>query len=165
MHSTVAIRPLEPGDVDEVACLVALCSGRSAQRQADMLFGVLNRGPARGIVLVATEHHQIVGVGRIAYFEAPADAPENVVPNGWYLMGVDVHPDFRRRGVGSALTRKRLDWIFERAAKAWFFTCTTNEASLALHRAFEFKPVTTDFWFPSTDFHLGGGVLLSSERA
>lgn len=162
--SPVVVRPLTSPDVEAAASLVATCSGLDAERHAEVFNRVLERGEELGIVLVAVERDRIVATGRVAYFEAPPDAPANAAPNGWYLMGVNVHPEQRRKGVGSEITRARLEWIFERASRAWFFTGKTNGASIALHRLFHFELVTDDFWFPTTGYDRGGGLLFCRER-
>ncbi len=92
-------------------------------------------------------------------FVAPARAPANVSPPGFYLVGLQVLPAHRRRGIGSALTRRRLEWVFDRAPEAWFFTNIRNQASRALHEKLGFVPVTTDFWHPGVTFDGGTGLL------
>lgn len=52
-----------------------------------------------------------------------------------------VAPGFRRRGVGSALTRARLEWIWSGASIAYYFTNEHNTASIRMHETFNFRPV------------------------
>lgn len=86
--------------------------------------------------------------GVAAAFEAPPGAPANVAPDGWYLLGLVVQPEQRRRGIGTALVRVRMAWIGERDATAWYFADDDNPATIALHARFGFEPVTSDLWLP-----------------
>ncbi|HAM44048.1 MAG TPA: N-acetyltransferase [Propionibacteriaceae bacterium] len=81
------------------------------------------------------------------------------VKDGWYLTGVIVEPDSRRRGVGRHLVQARLDWLSTRADRAWYFASAQNEASLQLHREFGFSEVTRTFEVPGVTFTGGVGVL------
>jgi ribosomal protein S18 acetylase RimI-like enzyme len=68
-------------------------------------------------------------------------------PAGWYLLGVVVHPKWRRRGIGAALTRERMRWVAQRATEIYYFTHRNNRASQALHERFGFVNVLGD-WIP-----------------
>lgn len=111
-------------------------------------------------VLVVAEHvGELVAYARAMRFEPEADAPADIAPPGYYLMGLIVHPDHRRLGIASALTQARLDWISGRADEAWYFANARNEASIALHSAFAFEEVTRSFFYPRVDFDREEGVL------
>jgi aminoglycoside 6'-N-acetyltransferase I len=56
-------------------------------------------------------------------------------------MTVVVVPGFRRRGVGFALTRARLEWIWSRTSIAYYFTNEHNTASIRMHETLNFRPV------------------------
>ena len=62
------------------------------------------------LLLVARVGEQVAGYGRVAWVRGQCDDQFDV-PRGWYLGGVVVDDAFRRRGIGAALTRSRLDWI------------------------------------------------------
>ena len=70
-----------------------------------------------------------------------------------------VAPALQRRGVGAELTRRRLQWIAERAGEAFYFVDAENRASRALHERFGFAELTRDFTYPGVTFPEGGGVL------
>jgi ribosomal protein S18 acetylase RimI-like enzyme len=61
--------------------------------------------------------------------------------DGWYLMGVMVHPDFRRQGIARQLTRRRIRWLESRTRKVRYFTHEDNDIARALHDKFDFKAV------------------------
>ncbi|MBM2621956.1 GNAT family N-acetyltransferase [Actinoplanes sp. LDG1-06] len=108
---------------------------------------------------VAEEAGRIVGYARATFWTPPDDAPANAAPSGWYLMGLVVAPEQRRRGVGRALTRVRLEAIAERASEVWYFASARNQSSIDLHTRLGFVEVTRDFWFPGLTFEGGVGVL------
>jgi ribosomal protein S18 acetylase RimI-like enzyme len=110
-------------------------------------------------LLVATVGDEVVGFGRAARFEPPADAGRDAAPAGWYLFGVIVRDTWRRRGIASRLTEARLDWIAERATEAWYFTNAANQPSIDLHARIGFVEVSRTFAFPKASFEGGTGVL------
>jgi aminoglycoside 6'-N-acetyltransferase I len=89
------------------------------------------------VVLVAVMQGEVVGVAKTHLHPDP----DGGAPAGHYLGGVVVAPGFRRRGVGSALTRARLEWIWSRASVAYYFTNELNAASIRMHETLGFRPV------------------------
>ena len=110
-------------------------------------------------VTVAETATGLVGYGRTGWFDPVPDAPANTAPAGWYLTGLSVDPDWRRRGIARALTEERLDWVAARSDAAWYFANAENRVSLALHASLGFVEVTRDFSFPGVEFRYGAGVL------
>ena len=94
------------------------------------------------LLVVAECADEVIGYGRVLRFVPEPDAPGNSAPAGYYLMGMVVHPDHRRKGAGAALTQARIDWISRRADAAWYFANARNAASIALHESFGFEEVT-----------------------
>ena len=111
------------------------------------------------LLVVAERADEVIGYGRVLAFVPGADAPPDIAPPGYYLMGLAVHPDHRRKGVATGLTHARLDWISERANEAWYFANARNAASIALHGPFGFEEVTRSFFYPRVDFDRGEGIL------
>lgn len=115
-------------------------------------------------LVVARTGNEVIGYGRTAWFEPGAQAPANAAPAGYYLIGLVVDPQWRRRGVASAIMQARLAWVAERASEAWYFADVNNSVSIELHERAGFSTVTNDFWFPTvTDgdgSHLLGRVQL-----
>jgi ribosomal protein S18 acetylase RimI-like enzyme len=111
-------------------------------------------------LLVAVEDDAVVGYGRAWWFEPERDPPANLAPRGYYLLGLVVDPDHRRRGIARSLTAERLAWVRGRGAhEVWYFTNAANTASQQLHRRLGFEEVTRDFVFPRVSFDGGVGVL------
>jgi ribosomal protein S18 acetylase RimI-like enzyme len=70
------------------------------------------------LLVVAEYAREVIGYGRAVRFEPDADAANDIAPPGYYLMGLVVHPDHRRRCVAAALTQVRLDWMSKQADEA-----------------------------------------------
>jgi ribosomal protein S18 acetylase RimI-like enzyme len=101
----------------------------------------------------------VAGFGRSRWVEAITDCRYSV-PGGWYLLGVIVTPEMRRRGIATALTRYRLEWIGRRANEAFYFANSLNGASIDLHAKLGFIEIQRPFAFPDASFSGGGvGVL------
>jgi ribosomal protein S18 acetylase RimI-like enzyme len=161
------IRPATAGDLDACARLVAALDERSLERHRERLARDLAE-PERSHLLVATpagEPDRIVASGRVSRFTPPRDAPADVAPAGWYLIGLVVAPEHRGRGIGRALTEARIAHAFERAPEVWYFTAPDNEPSLRLHAALGFTEVTRDFSFPGAPPELAGVLLRLGARA
>lgn len=91
------------------------------------------------VVVVAVIRGSVVGVAKTHHHEErDGDAPA-----GHYLGGVVVHPHWRRQGVGSALVKARLRWIWERSDRAYYFTNERNGASIEMHRSCGFTPIAS----------------------
>ncbi len=99
------------------------------------------------------------GNGRAAGF------PTTWPPSGWYLLGVIVRDRWRRHGLGRELTKKRVEWIGERADEAWYFSNARNQTSIDLHAQVGFVEVTRDFSFPDASFEGGEGILFRVDLA
>jgi ribosomal protein S18 acetylase RimI-like enzyme len=156
------VRAAEPRDA--AACVELALSASAGERRAagsafwhEAFFRDL--GDPTRLLLVAASDGDIIGYARAHFFEPEDDAPSDRVPRGYYLLGLFVSPVHRRLGVGSALTRERLDWIRNRADEAWFFSNARNVASIELHRRLGFAEVTRSFSFPGLEFEGGEGIL------
>lgn len=113
--------------------------------------------------LTALVEDRVVGYGKVSRVAPPEHAPANRAPAGFYLGGVTVHEDFRRRGIGHELTRQRLLWIASRATEAFYFANAQNLASIDLHARFGFVEVTRDFFVPGVTFIGGVGILFRAD--
>jgi ribosomal protein S18 acetylase RimI-like enzyme len=110
-------------------------------------------------LVVAECSGEVIGYGRVRLFEPEPDAPADTAPSGYYLIGIFVRSDHRRAGVGTALTRARLDWIAGHSDEAWYFANTRNTVSIELHRQLGFEEFTRNFSFPGVTFDGGQGIL------
>jgi len=118
------------------------------------------------LVLVATVGGELAGFARAARWQRPkGKLPDNVAPSGWYLLGVIVRDRWRRHGLGRELTKRRVEWIGERADEAWYFSNARNQTSIDLHGQVGFVEVTRDFSFPDASFEGGEGILFRVDLA
>ena len=58
-----------------------------------------------------------VAYARTLRFITLPDSPSHVAPEGHCLIGLRVASGCRRRGLGLELTRRRLEWDFDRARR------------------------------------------------
>jgi ribosomal protein S18 acetylase RimI-like enzyme len=80
-------------------------------------------------VFVAVGDGAVIGFAIMRYFTPADDAPSNSAPEGWYLLGINVKREYRRRGIGTELIIARLKFIPNEYKKAYFFTNTKNFTS------------------------------------
>jgi ribosomal protein S18 acetylase RimI-like enzyme len=146
------------GDLESCVALAVLAAPERSAIDWRESLGRDIENPEHHLV-VAASGGAIIGYGRVRLFEPNAEAPPGTAPGGYYLTGIFVLPEQRRRGIGAALTHARIDWISQRAADAWFFANARNTASIELHRQFGFEEVTRRFSFPGLTFDGGEGIL------
>lgn len=108
------------------------------------------------ILLVADVDGGIAAFGQAHFLSRH---PVDEAPAGFYLTGVTVVPEYRRRGLGRRLTVARLDWIRERADVAWYFASSANKSSIDLHLAFGFAEVLRARTIHGVTFSDGEGIL------
>ena len=164
--SAAIVRSAEHRDLEACVELALAASGESVSGAEAWRRGLATDldDPDR-LLLVAELDARVVGYGRVRTFEPEEGAPPETCPAGYYLLGLYVRPDSRRRGIGLELTDERLDWITERADEAWFFSNAQNTASIALHRSLGFGEVTRRFRFPGATFDGGEGILFRAALA
>lgn len=91
--------------------------------------------------VVALVDGRVIGFGHTKLVERDgSNHDEAGPPPGWYLAGVTVGPDYRRRGVGAALTRVRLDRLRRVTDVVYYAAEPDNIATLELHSRFGFSP-------------------------
>jgi ribosomal protein S18 acetylase RimI-like enzyme len=161
----LVIRTAESRDARRLGHIQAQRQGSDPDDAATAFERRLGAPAPAELLLVASVHGDVVAYGRAVRFTPPVEAPSNVIPEGWYLMGLLVDPPFRRRGIGERLTRARLDWLRARAPRCFYYASALNRASIDLHQRLGFEELTRDFWAPDTTFTGGVGVLFRLEFA
>jgi predicted N-acetyltransferase YhbS len=129
----VLIEPLGIGDVGSAVELVTRVLRVDPGDHGEQFVSDIT-GESRQM-FVAKVSHQVIAYGRVIKLAADEAAPG--APAGHYLSGVLVDPAWRR-GIGTALTRARLDWVFACADEAFYVTGADNLASLRLHAVLGF---------------------------
>lgn len=123
------IREATLGDLGNVG---AICDASDRARWTSEMITPLSER----IVLVATIQDEVVGVAKTHFH----GEPDGKVP-GHYLGGVVVPPNSRRRGIGSALTRAHMEWIWTRSSTVYYFANEHNVAPIRMHQALGFQSV------------------------
>jgi RimJ/RimL family protein N-acetyltransferase len=151
-------------DLPALAEITAEREGESADRWLESFGRTLDRASTgSALVLVARSSGEIAAYGKVERHVLPEPSLKNAAPAGWYLAGVIVRPEHRRRGIGAALTGARLDWIAGRARTAHYFANARNQASVDLHAALGFREISRDFHHPHAHFEGGAGILFACD--
>jgi ribosomal protein S18 acetylase RimI-like enzyme len=130
----VRIEPLGKGDVGSAVELVTRALRVDAGDRGEQFACDIAGEPRQ--MFVAKVGDQVIAYGRVVKLAAGEAA--RGAPAGYYLSGVLVDPVWRRRGIGAALTRARLDWVFAPADEVFYVTGADNLASLRLHAVLGF---------------------------
>jgi ribosomal protein S18 acetylase RimI-like enzyme len=105
-------------------------------------------------LFVAEYNKQIIGFGRIKYYNNPSR---------WFLMGVIVSPNFRRMGIGKNLTIERLKFIKKKSNEIFYIVNAQNKVSIALHEKLGFKKIDEASTFLNVKFDGDKGFLFQYE--
>lgn len=144
---------------------LAVCARLSAQyNEEDPRTALVNAqnhlAQPRNALYVATDPQgTVVGYARVTWVGPSVKVGSNVAPPGYYLGGMVVSEDYRRRGVGNRLTTERLKFVAERANDAWYLVNSNNPASIDLHVAHGFHETTRNFTFPGVVIDGPDGIL------
>jgi len=159
--SNVVIRPSQLSDRDPLARIAQQRNGGKLSEYLSRFDRDLTNSPRSpdDLWLTAEVNGAPVGYGKVSLIVPAIEAPPNHAPHGYYLGGVSVAPEWRRRGIGIELTRRRVEWISQRAPEAFYFANVRNRASIDLHAKVGFVELTRDFYLPGASFVGGIGVL------
>lgn len=116
------IRRLRPGDEAAARDLTALYADPGAG-PGDLTAWLAN---AHNVMIGAFEGGAPAGMAYGHVLERPDDRPDMLL-----LYSIDVGEAFRRRGVGTAITRA---FAAEAADGAWVLTSESNEAAMRMYR-------------------------------
>lgn len=152
----VTVRVADESDLPRCADLACRRNGGEPEVWYSRL--AVDQADPERLLVVAEIDGAVVGHACAGWQHFDPQLAHNV-KDGWYLTGVIVEPEHRRRGVARNLVQARLDWLSTRADRAWYFASAQNEASLELHREFGFSEVTRTFEVPGVTFTGGVGVL------
>ncbi len=156
----VRVRNGRLADIETLARITAQRQS-SSETEAKIRFGRELANPSTAKTLwVAEVENQVIGFGRASLQDRPSDAAPNHPPAGWFLTGVVVSPEWRRRGIGRKLTLARLRYLAaENVSDVYFMVAAVNQASLDLHEAMGFQRLTDDVCAPGVQFSGGRGFL------
>jgi len=112
---------------------------------------------------VIQEHEDIIAWSITRYL-TPEVEDDDHAPSGWYLMGVVVRPDRRRRGLAKQLTQARMKWLSTQTQRVFYFTTPDNIASRELHASFGFEEVRAGLTHKTLAFDEGPSILYVSSQ-
>jgi aminoglycoside 6'-N-acetyltransferase I len=134
----VDVRPLTHDDIPYCAELASLSSGRSATELAAAYDSLLAKPDHGHLVGAFDDDNTLLGFARtVSLHESDVDTARPV-PAGWYLLGLNVAPSHRRKGIATSLTAARLQWLNGRTHEVFYTARRDNHASIALHKRFGF---------------------------
>jgi ribosomal protein S18 acetylase RimI-like enzyme len=157
-RAAVAVRPAQLSDLEASARLIVSRTGGSVEARTHRLMADL-RDPER-YAAVACADDEVIGYGGVIHHQVSPEDPPDTAPTGYYLVGLIVARDRRRRGIGELLTVERMRWTADRADSVYYFANLANGATLDLHNRLGFTELTRDFSFPGDPLQPGTGVLL-----
>lgn len=96
-----------------------------------------------------------VGTSSLTVWPVHADAP-----GGWYVTGITVLPEWRRRRVADRMLARLLERLDRTPADVWSVVNALNRASLDLHARHGFAEVRRAPRLAGIEFAGGRGVLL-----
>lgn len=161
----LVIRLAEEPDSEQLAHLCVSRNGGSSEEYLQKFVKEISNidDQAKIMLLVAEIHGKIVGFAMAKYFTPPENSPKNTAPEGWYLNGIIIDPQYRRMGIASRLTENRLQWLTNKTSHVFYFANAGNAASIDLHEKFGFNEITRDFIFPGVTFEGGVGILFRAD--
>lgn len=164
-HGAMASLQVRDARAEDCEPIAALIAERHAQDHEEVAVRVARElafttplGQDNRLFVAEADGH-VLGFGRAARVAPGVHGQPGDFPPGWFLMGVIVAPDARRRGVGRALGQHRLDWIRARASEAFTFANRENQASRALMESLGFEALPLVFAHERAELAEGEGVL------
>jgi ribosomal protein S18 acetylase RimI-like enzyme len=133
------VRDATEADLDATVELIAAHRGGDVDDWRRLFANALHDDKRHFVV--ALVDGRVIGFGHTKLVEREVSShDEQTPPPGWYLSGVTVDPDYRRRGVGTALTRVRLDRLRGKTKIVYYAAEPDNLATLELHALLGFSP-------------------------
>ncbi|MGE4210594.1 MAG: GNAT family N-acetyltransferase [Oligoflexales bacterium] len=114
-------------------------------------FTICASEPEKRTYLLALSDQQLVGYAGARYYDQNKHenmyGTANLLPTGWYLRGIKIHPEWRRRGLARTMTTKRLEWLGARSDHALVFLDDENKVTLPMYFELGFIEVSRGWTF------------------
>lgn len=110
-------------------------------------------------MFVATYDNEIIAYGRSVFYDVLKNKFTYEAPTGWYLMGVLVREDYRRRGIAEKLTKMRIEAISMKANEVFYVVNAENKSSIRMHEKLGFKVISEEKGFLKVSFTGNRGYL------
>lgn len=153
---TTIVRKALRKDAREIAQLIAAEYGHTPQSYYQRTLQDLD-DPLNKFVCLVEIDNKIVGYGRLKRFEGTHYPYPG--PNGWYLMGLLVHPKFRKKGIAKKIIKFRMDFLEKISTHVYYVTNETNAGSIKAHERYGFKEIERGKGFMSVEFQNEKGIL------
>lgn len=161
--SLVKYRVCEPPDSLSPERLADLLASEEPTRYDDLLqFWIAwfhNDIPGQKITVIAeAEDERTVGVVR--FWRSP------FCEQKWLVEGLEVHPDWRRRGIGEQLLLTGISHLARQSASAvWSHIRHDNAPSIRLHQRVGFRLVSHGYVNSWGDYRANGGEYVLNLRS
>ena len=157
--SDISIREVKKSDYKEIAKIVwerdekkGLISDYNERFKKEFK----KLGSANWYMHVAIHENKIVGYGRLVKITEVIGIPG---PLGWYLMGITVSHNYRRKGIGEKLTKFRLEFAAKLCSEIYFVCNAQNETSIYIHEKLGFQKILKGKGFFNILFDQGLGYI------
>jgi RimJ/RimL family protein N-acetyltransferase len=114
-------------------------------------FSICAAQPKVRIYLLAFSGEELVSYAGARSYNQSIDenmyGTSELLPSGWYLRGIKVHPKWRRKGLAREMTLRRLDWLFQRTNHVYVFLDDENKVSLPMYLDLGFNEVSRGWIF------------------
>jgi GNAT superfamily N-acetyltransferase len=150
----ISVAPIDRAHLDECAALAVERDGGDETCWKASLERYLDADDR--VAFIALIDGRVTGYGTAGWFEPSHSDRAAQIPDGWYLLGLIVAPQSRRKGVGRKLTAVRLTWLATRTSLVRYFVSSANRASIDLHAELGFQLTGSDIEVPGVTFTAEG---------
>jgi GNAT superfamily N-acetyltransferase len=136
----ISVRPSLLEDAEKAARLHVFEKDMSWQILLSVFekeFSLCLKHPELRTYFMAFANDELVSYAGARFYNQQTD--ENMygttalLPTGWYLRGIKVHPDWRRQGLARQMTQQRINWISKRSKTVSVFLDDENKVSLPMY--------------------------------
>lgn len=166
---SLIIRMATAQDIEKVAKLHVLEKNllwSSAVSVFETEFSICAQYPDLRSYFLCFHESDLISYAGARYYDQLLDenmyGTNDLLPSGWYLRGIRVHPDWRRNGIARKMTIKRLEWLSKRSKQIYVFLDDENKISLPMYYELGFKEQSRGWTFSDTK-RKTQGILLKLE--
>lgn len=161
--------PVDAENASKLFCMEKSISWQEALQTFKDEFLLSSQESSNRIYYLAYLDNELLSFAGARKYEQSTDenmyGTSNLLPSGWYLRGLKVHPDWRRRGLGKEITLLRLKWLSERSDHSFVFLDDENKITVPMYYQLGFKEVSRGWEFSEPNRIAKGkkGLLLKKQ--
>ena len=123
------------------------------------------RADALTKIFVVKNDDQIIGHGKLFYYDSDRLKVTYKSPSGWYFNGVIMSEEFRKLGAARALAKIREKYIRENSKNGIVYSIVSadNHASINYHTSLNFTECDRAKGFLNIGLKCGEGILFSKQ--